>query len=89
MVSLQFGRAAFQIVSIVTADLHSTKTAPTKQDSWTLSVHDRSNDLVISPDRLACQSKGNQWQGVHAARGVLRDANQQTNRFYYEAYFTE
>ena len=47
----------------------------------TMSVHDRSPTLAVSPDGLRCQSRHpKEWHGCRASRGAAGKG-----RFYYEA----
>ncbi len=58
------------------------QTAPESSSSgWSMSVHDRSKDLAVSPDGLRCQSRHQkEWHGCRAAKGVAG-----RGRWYYEA----
>ncbi len=61
------------------ADASSSSSAP---PSVTMSVHDRSPEMAVSPDGLRCQSRHfKEWHGCRASRGVAG----RRARVYYEA----
>lgn len=46
--------------------------AATSNDKWLLSAVDRGDNLSLNVGQLSAQSKGNQWQGVRADKGVKK-----------------
>lgn len=49
-------------------------------DKWVLSTFDRTMEMAVTPDGVLCQSRGVQWNGLRAVKGVVNKG-----KFFYEA----